>query len=1091
MRAFIGLFCMVAFGFSSKHGLSQTTVVIDVDTTMTVYQVFSLIKKQTGSTFLYDYEMFKGAPAIRLQKGRIRTGDLLDKIKGTGDFRYAYTEDKTVIFSRAKKKMPTAVTETTPDAQQLRVSGTITDPNGMPLPGVNIIVKDAKRGTMSDPDGKYDIRVNPSDVLVFSYVGFKKQEQAVNGQEVLDVVMEEDVSALDEVVVNAGYYTVKEKEKTGSISKITSQDIETQPVTNVLEAAIGRMPGVQITQNTGVPGGGFTVQIRGQNSLRTDDGANQPLYIVDGVPFSATFVGGALSNMIGGSNPLNSINPSDIESIEVLKDADATAIYGSRGANGVVLITTKQGYGKEGKTRIDIDIQSGIGKVADFLDMLNTEQYLEMRREAFANDKMEPTESNAPELLVWDQNRDNDWQKELIGGTAYITNLQTSVSGGNDQTSFRLGGGLYKETTVYPGDFGYKRISGSLNLNHWSKDRKFQMMFSINYVSGNNELSYNDVTRYAILLPPNTPEFLDDNNELVWPEAMTYNPYAFLRQKYNANTNNLVSNLQLNYQLIPDLYLKTRLGYTKLDQDEIYINPKSTFYPASTAQSSSQFNDTKIKTWIIEPQIEYIKDFGNSKLSILGGATFQEDLRKNSRFNATGFSNEALLESIEAASSITSPPNLSNDIQYRYSAVFGRVNYTLKDRYILNLTGRRDGSSRFGPGKRFANFGAVGAAWIFSNENFLQNFSFLSYGKLRGSYGTTGNDRIDDYGYLDSWGPSQYPYKGENGLEPTGLFNPDYVWERNVKLEGALELGFLNDRIFIQASYYHNRSDNQLLRMPLPSSVGFSSVQGNLPATVQNTGWEVEFNSTNIKDQDFTWASAFNLTVPRNKLIDFPGIENTSYANQYEVGKSLYVQKLYHFLGVDPETGTYQVEDLNEDGVLSPTFDYQGLKEIAQDFYGGFQNNFTYKNWQLNIFFQFVRQTGRNYLFGGFSPPGYRLNNQPDIVMDRWQNQGDVLDIQKFTQSTASEAGQSYYLNLRRSDAMISDASFIRLKNVSIHYMLPKTTAQKIGIRNCRFYIQGQNLLTFTNFLGMNPENQNLASLPPLRKILGGVQLSF
>ena len=1087
MRAFIGLFCMVAFGFSSKHGLSQTTVVIDVDTTMTVYQVFSLIKKQTGSTFLYDYEMFKGAPAIRLQKGRIRTGDLLDKIKGTGDFRYAYTEDKTVIFSRAKKKMPAAVTETTPDAQQLRVSGTITDPNGMPLPGVNIIVKDAKRGTMSDPDGKYDIRVNPSDVLVFSYVGFKKQEQAVNGQEVLDVVMEEDVSALDEVVVNAGYYTVKEKEKTGSISKITSQDIENQPVTNVLEAAIGRMPGVQIAQNTGVPGGGFTVQIRGQNSLRTDDGANQPLYIVDGVPFSATFVGGALSNIIGGSNPLNSINPSDIESIEVLKDADATAIYGSRGANGVVLIMTKQGYGKEGKTRIDIDIQSGIGKVADFLDMLNTEQYLEMRREAFANDGIEATEVNAPELLLWDQNRDTDWQKELIGGTAYITNLQAAVSGGNNQTSFRLGGGLYKETTVYPGDLGYRRMSGSFNLNHWSKDRRFQMIFSQNYVSDKNKLSFNDLASITTNLPPNIPDFLDDNSELVWP--VTYNPYSYLQKEYKVKTDNLISNLQLNYQLVPNLYLKTRLGYTTLNRDEVYINPKSSFYPTSTLQANSQFNDTKIRTWNVEPQVEYTVHFGKSKLSIMVGGTFQEEKRQNTRIDATGFSNDALLESVEAASSITVNPILSNDIQYRYHAIFGRINYILKDRYLLNLTGRRDGSSRFGPGKRFANFGAVGAAWIFSNESFMEDSSFLSFGKLRGSYGVTGNDRIGDYGYLNSWGPSQYPYQGGSGLDPDGLFNPDFAWERNVKLEGGLELGFLGDRLFVQIGYYRNRSDNQLLRMPLPSSVGFSNVQANLPATVQNTGWELEFNSTNIKNRNFTWSSAFNLTVPRNKLIDFPDIENTSYANTYQVGRSVYIQKLYHFLGVDPETGLYQFEDVNGDGRLSSADDYQGIKEIAQDFYGGIQNSFSYKNWQLDIFFQFVRQTGRNYI-SSFLAPGYRNNNQLKHVMDRWQSLGDISNIQRFVQSSASPAYTSY-TNLRNSDATISDASFIRLKNVSFFYTLPKEIVQKIGMNNCRLYIQGQNLLTFTDYLGMDPENQNINSLPPLRKMLVGIQLSF
>ena len=366
---------------------------------------------------------------------------------------------------------------------QQPITGSVSDTQGI-LPGVTILIKGKTTGTLTDENGYFSIDANPSDVLVFSYMGYKTQEITAGNQTVLNIQLEEDTTLLKEVILNAGYYSVKDKESTGSIARITAKEIETQPVTNVLATMQGRMAGVSITQTSGVPGGGFDIKIRGQNSLRAD--GNSPLYLIDGIPYSSEPVGNARSTSVLPTlaNPLNSINPNDIESIEVLKDADATAIYGSRGANGVVLITTKKG--KQGKTQFTVNASKGSGKVTRFVDLLNTEQYLNMRAQAFANDGISNYPASAYDINgTWDQNRYTDWQKELLGGTANFTDVQTTVSGGNAQTQFVVSGTHHEETTVFPGAFGYKRGVIRGNINHSSTNNKFKINLASAYTNQN------------------------------------------------------------------------------------------------------------------------------------------------------------------------------------------------------------------------------------------------------------------------------------------------------------------------------------------------------------------------------------------------------------------------------------------------------------------------------------------------------------------------------------------------------------------------------------------------------------------------------
>lgn len=967
--------------------------------------------------------------------------------------------------------------------QQSQITGTVTD-GTVPLAGVSISVKGKPIGVSSDYDGKYSITAQRGDVLIFSYLGFKTLTIPVTDRKTINVQMREDATALQEIKINAGYYAVKNSERTGSISKISSKDIEKQPVTNVFAAMQGRMAGVNITQNTGVAGGGFDIQIRGQNSLRSD--GNRPLYIIDGVPYSSDAVGSDLTGIVlpGPTSPLNSINPTDIESIEVLKDADATAIYGSRGANGVVLITTKKG--KEGKTKFSANVSGGFGTVTRMMKLMNTQQYLQMRREAFINDGIPYGPADYDVNGTWDQNRYTDWQKELIGGTSELNDVQASVSGGSSQTQFLLNGNFHKETTVFPGDYHYRKGNLHANLNHESENKKFRINFSMGYTTQENNQPGIDITQQVILLPPNAPALYDAQGNLNWENSTWNNPMSNLEGKYLSKSNDLFANSLLSYTILPGLVAKTSFGFTDTRFEDSRTQPSTMYDPAyglGSEYSSIYVNNTTRKSWIIEPQISWSKKFGKGKTEILLGGTFQQQTSNQLVQEANGFSSNSLIYNLSSAFHVFDL--VDSESVYKYQAFFGRVNFSWNDRYILNLTGRRDGSSRFGPGRQFATFGAIGSAWLFSNETFVkEHFGFLSFGKLRTSYGTTGNDQIGDYQFLNTYGSSGNNYAGVNGLEPIRLFNPDFGWETNKKFELALETGFLKDRIFLTAGWYNNRSSNQLVGIPLPATTGFNSIQANLDATVQNRGIELTLRTVNFQKESFNWISNFNLTIARNKLLSFPDLKGSTYENQFVIGQPLNIKKVYHYKGIDPATGIYQFEDFNGDGIITVQ-DKQAVRDLNPKYFGGFQNTITFHNWQLDFLFQFVKQLNYDGSYGTGLPGS--TTNQPVGVINHWQQPGDNATYQQYTTGVNGEALDAFY-KFYASDAMIRDASYVRLKNLSLSYTIPEKWFK--GIK-CRLLVQGQNLFTITSYKGADPESRFTTSLPPLKVITTGVQLTF
>ncbi len=961
--------------------------------------------------------------------------------------------------------------------------GRVADENDKPLSGATITVKETSKSTVTDAKGIFSIQAGEGQTLMISRAGYDSREILVGSDKNPSIQLELSLaSLLNTLIVNKGYYTTTQKLNTGNVSTIQAAEIEQQPVANPLAALEGRAPGVVVTQTNGLPGTGFSVRIRGQNSIFSGNG---PLFLIDGVPFTNTSLSLGAASANGLQSPFNSIDPGDIESIEILKDADATAIYGSRGANGVVLISTKKG--KIGKTKLDINVYTGSGKPTRTMDLLNTQQYIDMRREAFTNDNITPDLSSAPDLVAWQTSRYTDWKKLLIGGTAMTTDARAALSGGDAQTQFLMSSAIHRETTVFPGQLGDIRGAFHFNTTHSSLDNKFKASLTGSYSADRNNLTGQDLTA-SITTSPNAPAPYDPTGALNWSEGGgTYsNPFAYLLQKSTAKTDYLMSNLVLRYELLPGLNLKANLGFNSMQLQQVFIYPGASLNPAIDFSGFAEYSSSRLDGWIVEPQAEYQNTWGKGKLEVLAGTSFQQEARNGSISFASNFNSDALLYSPSAAGEILVT---STNTLYRYQAVFGRANYNWADKYLLNLTGRRDGSSRFGPDRQFANFGAIGAAWIFTKEAWIKRLlPSLTYGKLRGSTGITGNDQIGDYQYLNTYSPFAYQYQGLAGIVPTQLYNPDYGWETNRKSELGLELGALHDRIVATVSYYHNRSSNQLVNSPLPIQTGFSGIIRNSPATVQNTGWEYQLNTAIVKGKSFTWDASFNLTIARNKLLSLPDLASSGYGGKYVIGQPLTIVTLIHSLGVDPQTGLFQFADKNGHITAAPSFpdDYTVIKDLAPAFYGGYSNRFTYKGLSLTLFVQFVKQQGYNYIYTNATPGN--MTNQPTAVLNRWKHPGDIAINQLFTTGISGAIANTYY---NASDAAVSDASYIRLKNAELSYSLPVKWSGRIRTELIRFYLQGQNLLTLTKYKGADPEVTSTAILPPLKIVAAGVQLTL
>ncbi|MFL5746637.1 MAG: SusC/RagA family TonB-linked outer membrane protein [Niastella sp.] len=1056
--------------------------------------VFKELQKQSGYEFFYSYELLSRQGNVTVYMKNVSLEEAIREVLKNKPLSFLLV-GKTVVIKSMPAQIPitAAATLTLP----IHVKGRIFDEDGAPVLAT-ITIKGSTIAVSSNSKGEFQLdAVDPEATLVISALNIETQEIRLNKRTIVIIQVKKKVSELDQSVVIA-YGTTTKRLNTSNVTTVTAEEISRQPVFNVLQALEGRVPGMTLSQTTGVAGARMPVQIRGRANFDKDYSSDQPLFILDGVPLAANNDGTtSLTQVFGaafgsGMSVLAGLNPNDIASIEVLKDADATAIYGSRGANGVIIITTKRGT--SGKTSIDATINLGFNKVTRLPNMLHTPDYLAMRNQAFANDGIAKSNINAYDLLVWDTTRYTNLAKTLIGNTATVADVQIGASGGDRITQYRLSGNYHKEGMVWAGDKTAERAAANFNLHSMTANQRLDFNFTGTYSLNNNNFPGLDLAN-GIILPPNI-RLYDSLGNLAWNEGgistTRDNPLAQLRQQYIARVTNLNSNILISYKLVKGLVLRSSLGYNVTRSDEQRLAPQASLNPASTLYTgTANYATRNLRTWIIEPQVEYKTNISQGKLDVLAGGTLNKRMMQGNTIIAVGYTSDQLLTSLAGtATTNISASNTAN--QYAYDAFFGRINYNWRDKYIVNLTGRRDGSSRFGPEFRFSNFGAAGAAWLFSNEYFLKNVKWLSYGKLRGSYGKTGNDQIGDYQYFDTW-KAGLAYYDSTTTNSAKLFNPYLHWERNNKAEVALELGFFHDRILLTTALYRNITETPLVSYPLSGVAGFSSVVTNLEGVqVENKGIEISFSSRNIESRSFKWTSNFNITVPKNQLKKYPNLTESSYAAKYQLGLSLNSIVGYQFAGVDPKTGVGSVEDQNGDSKASTANDFVFNGKTDPVVYGGFSNTFAYKRLTASVFFQFNKQMGANwYSSTTLRGVGTAYNIPQSGFQHSWQHPDEVADYPRFSTILGSLSALSGYYATYFSNRIYSDVSYIRLKNASISYDVNPDWLKKMRFSNLRVFVQGQNLLTFTKYKDADPETQNFTVLPPMKSFMGGIQLGL
>jgi TonB-linked SusC/RagA family outer membrane protein len=1057
-------------------------------TNVSLEEVFFDITRQ-GYNVIFKEEQTQKAGRVTINVVNASITTVLDLLAKQQPFRYSIADRIVTI-----EFVVSSLEITSPP--KFVVIGKVTDPSGSPLAGTSVKIKNGIGGITVDSNGDFVLSdIDPASTLEISHIGYDTRIVKLNNQKNLSITLSRQVRSLEEVVTN-GYTSTIRKYEVGSIKKIMFDDIPKQIGTNLFAAIQGRVPGMTVTQQSGLPGSPYKIQIRGQKSIGLTGQlpSNAPLFIVDGVPFLSSSESIAQKGGISSNNPFSTLNPEDIESIEVLKDANSTSIYGSLGANGVILITTKKS--KFGAPTLTANFYTGLSYITRAPDFMNSKEYLAMRNEAFKNDNEVPIVSNAFDLLTWDTIRYNDWKKLLIGGSAKVTDAHLRFAGGSQNTQFALSGGYNKETTVFPTDHGKSFTSASFNFSHNSSNKKLEFNISASYGYEKNNLFAIDPTQF-ITTPPNAPDPYIENRKLNFGGPTEYpfgNPFAYLNQPYKITTERLTTGFKLIYKPIPKLSIRTNGGYNLITCDEVYQIPIASQDPRFNPTGSASFGSSKNRGWIIEPQAEYRDSIGEGDFKILIGASLRSRTGIADLLDGTNYTNDAGLNSINNAGAIVA---INDYNQYKVISGYALLNYIYRKKYILEATARRDGSSRFGPNRKFGTFASIGSGWIFSSEKFMEAISpVFSFGKLRFTYGTSGNDQIGDYQFLDAWtNNSRNPYQNPT-IIPSRLANEDYQWEIQKSIDIGLDLGFWKNRFMLSATFNQSRTGDQLLAISLPVQTGFNRVIRNHPAVTQNRNFELELTSSNIRSKDWKWNTSFNISFLRNKLLKFPYITNSEYGiNRFVIGKSLNIAWGYRTDGLDLNTGVYNILDKNGKIISIPSSlptaaDQVVLGTYDPEYFGGMENTIEWKDLKIQFLFQYVKQMGQDPIFGNDKIPGY-IVNQPRSLLNRWVNAGNNAPYPQVTQSGNSIAAISW-LFMNNSDLAFSDASFIRLKNISLTYNLPAAWFRKLKINKCTFYLVGQNLLTFTHFVGYDPEIwQNKSALSPLKTFAGGIQVTF
>jgi TonB-linked SusC/RagA family outer membrane protein len=1086
-------------------------------------KVLDNIHHQSGYSIFYDKELVRKVTDVDVEIKNATVESALNEVLKDKPLTWSIV-DQTIVIKEKIYLLPDKINVLI-SPPPIIITGKVTNDKGEPLVGVTIVIKGTSKGTITYENGYYKLQVDPKDkFLIFSSVGKIKQEIEIKGRTVINVEMKVETSNLDEVQIIA-YGTTTRRYNVGSVSTVTSQEISQQPVSNLMLALQGRVPGLLITPTGGgIPGATVSLQVRGQNTLQASTSTSliydTPLIIVDGMPTAAQNKNQVqlLNSFIAGSglSPLNNINPADIESISVLKDADATSIYGSQGANGVIVITTKRG--KAGKTAFNINVNTGPNSPAQPLDMLNTQQYVHLRKQALQLDGIALTDTYAAsqlqDLLVFDTTKNTNWAKKFFNSNPMNVDIHMSLSGGTAENTYILSGGYTRSAYNLPGDFVNNRFSFHSGAHHVSVNHKFTMDFGTDISYDKNNSSVSATPGQAMVLAPDAPDMFTPSGDLVWvyKGVPITQMFAQLQQPYDMQMFTLQSSIKIDYEVIPGLKVGVLAGYSRSDSKEYSAIPKATQNPANSPYNSAAFGMSIGQSINIEPQLNYRKDIGKGLFSALLGGTYKKTFGYGNSQTGSNYPDDALLHTIQAAATVTYTDN-SNI--YKYVGAFARLNYLYNNKYIINLTGRRDGSSNFGPNNQFGNFASAGLGWIFSDEKAFQRWlPFISFGKLAGNYGTNGTDGVAAYNYQPFWKiylANPKTFQGTVPLIPNNLSNPDYTWAAKRALSLSLDLGFLKNRILVNGTWYQNRTTKQIASYPLPTQAGFASVVENVNAQVQDKGLEITISTRNIQSKDFTWTSSFNISGNRNKLLAFPNLATSPYAGVYEIGKSINTLYGFKYAGINPTTGLFQFYKGDGTTITSSGLSYTRASRGGDmvscgtgepDFYGGLSNNFTYKGLSVTLFFQFSKRYAPNYLAGIYysGGPGY-ANNQSTYILDKmWLQPGDQNAVlQRPTTGAysptasplASQAQRtaSYFMN---STGAYGDDFYVRLKTVSISYQLSDKWIKTMHMTNCNIFVNAENVLTFTNYKFGDPEMPGqLYGIPTQRIISAGLSFSF
>jgi TonB-linked SusC/RagA family outer membrane protein len=969
-------------------------------------------------------------------------------------------------------------------AQDRQISGKVVDAEtNTGIPGVSVFIKGTAIGTITDNNGNYILNASNASVLVFQSVGLVSQEITVGTNSVINVQMQSDTKQLGEVVV-IGYGTQLKQDLTGAIANVKSEEIQNIPVPSFESALQGRAAGVQITSGSGKVGQGITMRVRGSASVTA---GNQPLYVVDGILVTSESV----NFNDEPTNPLADLNVNDIESIEVLKDASASAIYGARAANGVVLITTKRG--KSGKTNININYSTGTSQATNQRGFLNSAEYRELFGEAYDNTNARiiaafnngledyDNAENIGEWALGDKTiSKDDFMETFVSGWKASTSdvnwedvtfqkggfqqFDASASGGSEKTRFYVGLNYLNQNGILLAN-SFERLSGRLNLDHKVSDKlSLGMTFNLARTKNNRAAADNQFNNLLqlVALPPLQNAY-EANGE---PNRNTLYYNALLEVKYATNFSiNLRnwSSFYAAYKILPDLSFRTEVGLDILNLKEETYNGPQTSRNTGAPNGIGTYATASVINYTLTNTLNYTKAFGeNHSFEALLGTSYQAS--ESEFVNVTGrdFPGD-YFKKIASASSITAG---STSLQkYSFISYFSRLNYRFKGKYLVSLSARTDASSRFGPSNRYGFFPAGSLAWLISEENFLKESNVLSFLKLRTSYGITGNAEIGNYRWRGTY--TGTPYGSQSGTTPLNSANPNLKWESTAQINIGLDFGFLRDRISATIDWYNKNTRDLLLDVQVPSTSGFQTQTQNL-GKLQNTGIEFSLTSRNFVGK-FQWTTAFNIARNVNKITNLNGQiiapgNRSRILNEAREGEPIGVFFGAKYLGVNPINGNALY--LGQDG--NPTESYnsaarQVIGNPLPDFFGGITNTLSYKGFDLNFFFQFVYGNDLYNQAGGFmSVNGDFFDNQTKDQMRRWRNPGDITDI---PQARLFEGNGA-----RVSSRFVEDGSYLRLKTLTFGYTLPQEVLDKIGLRTVRVYATGQNLLTFTKYTGWDPE---------------------